>query len=86
MHLQTGMRGIKPSIPFETLIRWDGYPYPQDGSRVLPGTDKGMDFLPGGYPNHYLGQSLIVGSECRHQTGACQREESHLRAQVQHLP
>ena len=60
MHLQTGTRGIKPSIPFETLIRWDGYPYPQDGSRVLPGTDKGIDFLPEGYPGQSLSFSIYM--------------------------
>ena len=56
MHIQTGMRGIKPSKPFETLIRKEGYPYPQQGSGVLPGRGKGTKNLPGGYP----GRTLII--------------------------
>jgi hypothetical protein len=35
----------------------DGYPYPQHGSRVLPGTGKGTENLPGGYPGRTLTQS-----------------------------
>ena len=50
MHIQTGMRGIKPSKPFETLICREGYPYPQQGSGVLPGRGKGMKKFTRGLP------------------------------------
>jgi hypothetical protein len=60
MYIETGMRGIKPSKPFETLIRLDGYPYPQQGSRVLPGRGKGTEKIPGGYPGRTLATDLLV--------------------------
>ena len=53
------MRGVKPSQPFNTLTRWEGYPYPLQGSRVLPGRGKGTEKIPGGYP----GRTLWTGNE-----------------------
>jgi hypothetical protein len=49
-----GMRGIRVSKPFKTLICREGYPYPQHESQVLPGRGKGMEKIPGGYPGWTL--------------------------------
>jgi len=44
-----------------TLIRLAGYPYPRHESRVLPGTDKGTNFLSEGYPRHSLSDGDTFG-------------------------